>query len=191
MNIRWNIVLSLIALALLSWFYSLQQTDSNQLAKLIKSDSSPEYVGNAMQTTVYAPTGEKQYFATAEKVEYYASTGNTDFQFPIVYLYEVKGKDLGLQSWKISANYAKLTKDNLLYLEGNVFVKSLLSNSQLQQVNTERALVNLKTQDISSDTIATITGLNFVSSGAQLSGNLQKQVATLKKQVRTHYEINK
>lgn len=191
MNIRWNIILSFIALMLLAWFYSLQQTDSDQLAKLIKSDGSPEYIGDLMQTTVYSPTGEKQYFATAKKVEYYTSSGNTDFQSPIVYLYEVNDKELGTQSWKISADHAKLTKDDLLYLDGNVFVQSLLSDSHLQQVNTERALVNLKTQDISSDTMATIKGLNFISTGSQLTGNLQKQIATLKEQVKTHYEINK
>ncbi|MFZ7343639.1 LPS export ABC transporter periplasmic protein LptC [Avibacterium volantium] len=191
MNIRWNIVLSVIVLALLAWFYSLQQSDSEKLAGLIKSEDSPEYVGEKMQTTVYSPTGEKQYFAIANKVEHYASNGNTDFQYPVVYLYDVQDETLGIQSWKISAKNAKLTKDNLLYLEGDVFVQSLLSDSRLQRVSTERATINLKTQDIRSDTMATITGLNFTSSGSQLTGNLQQQIATLKEQVKTHYEINK
>ncbi|CAM3722854.1 LPS export ABC transporter periplasmic protein LptC [Avibacterium endocarditidis] len=191
MNIRWNIVLSVIVLALLAWFYSLQQSDSEKLAGLIKSEDSPEYVGEKMQTTVYSPTGEKQYFAIANKVEHYASNGNTDFQYPVVYLYDVQDETLGTQSWKISAKNAKLTKDNLLYLEGDVFVQSLLSDSRLQRVDTERATVNLKTQDIHSDTMATITGLNFTSSGAKLTGNLKQQIATLAEQVKTHYEINK
>lgn len=191
MNIRWNIVLSVIVLALLAWFYSLQQSDSEKLAGLIKSEDSPEYIGEKMQTTVYSPTGEKQYFAIANKVEHYTSNGNTDFQYPVVYLYDVQDETLGTQSWKISAKNAKLTKDNLLYLEGDVFVQSLLSDSRLQSVSTERATINLKTQDIRSDTMATITGLNFTSSGSQFTGNLQQQIATLKGQVKTHYEINK
>ena len=36
-----------------------------------------------------------------------------------------------------------------------------------------------------------INGLNFNSSGLKLVGNLRQQVATLKEQVKTYYEINK
>ncbi|MEE6031492.1 LPS export ABC transporter periplasmic protein LptC [Avibacterium paragallinarum] len=190
MNIRWNIILSVIALGLLAWLYSMQGSDSDTQG-LIKSEDSPEYIGNKMQTTVFSPTGEKQYFALADKVEYYNNSGNTDFQQPLVYLYDVQDENLGSQSWKIRADKAQLTKDELLHLEGNVLVQSLLSDSRLQRVNTERATVNLKTQDIHSDTMATITGLNFTSSGAKLTGNLKQQIATLAEQVKTHYEINK
>ncbi|MCW9711162.1 LPS export ABC transporter periplasmic protein LptC [Avibacterium sp. 21-586] len=190
MNIRWNIILSVIALGLLTWLYSLQ-TSVPAREDLIKSEDSPEYIGNKMQTTVFSPTGEKQYFALADKVEHYDATGNTDFQQPLVYLYDVQDQNLGTQSWKISADKAQLTKDEHLYLEGNVSVQSLLPNSRLQRVDTERATVNLKTQDIHSDTMAIITGLNFTSRGAKLTGNLKQQIATLAEQVKTHYEISK
>ena len=47
MNIRWNIILGVIALALLGWYYSLNQ-DHRDLQSLIKNPDSPEYVGNKM-----------------------------------------------------------------------------------------------------------------------------------------------
>ena len=53
MNIRWNIILGVIALALLGWYYSLNQ-DHSDLQSLIKKPDSPEYVGNKMQTTVFS-----------------------------------------------------------------------------------------------------------------------------------------
>ncbi len=190
MKIRWNIVLSVITLALLAWFYSLHQDDEN-LNDLIKSDDSPEYIGQKMQTTVYSPSGKKQYLALSEKVEHYANDKHTDFHKPIVYLFDIQTEQLGGQSWKISADNAKLSNENMLYLTGNVTVQSLLADSRLQRVETQSAVVNLKTQDITSDTMVTINGLNFNSTGLKLSGNLQQQIATLKEQVRTHYEINK
>ena len=60
MNIRWNIILGVIALALLGWYYSLNQ-DHGDLQSLIKKPDSPEYVGNKMETTVFSPEGKKQY----------------------------------------------------------------------------------------------------------------------------------
>lgn len=205
MNIRWNIFLSVVAVALLAWFYSLNQEDE-KLASLIKAPDAPEYVGQNMQTTVFSPTGKKQYIASAQKVEYYTADGHTDFQQPEVLLLDVEldkkntekqtaledidTKNNEKQNWNLRADKAKLTKDNMLYLEGNVVVKSLSKLSRLQRIETQSAVVNLKTQDISSDQMVTINGLGFSSSGLKLSGNLQQQVATLKEQVRTRYEIS-
>ena len=160
MNIRWNIILGVIALALLGWYYSLNQ-DHSDLQSLIKKPDSPEYVGNKMETTVFSPEGKKQYLAISDKVEYYTQDGHTDFISPLV------------------------------YLEGGVVAESLDPLSRLQRVETEAAVINLKTQDITSDTQVKINGLNFNSSGLKLVGNLRQQVATLKEQVKTYYEINK
>ena len=201
MNIRWNIILGVIALALLGWYYSLNQ-DHSDLQSLIKKPDSPEYVGNKMETTVFSPEGKKQYLAISDKVEYYMQDGHTDFISPLVYLFDVsldnKDKEaktdkiqLEKQNWKLSAKKAKLTKDQILYLEGGVVAESLDPLSRLQRVETEAAVINLKTQDITSDTQVKINGLNFNSSGLKLVGNLRQQVATLKEQVKTYYEINK
>ena len=88
MNIRWNIILGVIALALLGWYYSLNQ-DHSDLQSLIKKPDSPEYVGNKMETTVFSPEGKKQYLAISDKVEYYTQDGHTDFISPLVYLFDV------------------------------------------------------------------------------------------------------
>jgi len=191
MDIRWTVILAIITLILLGWFYSLNQTDS-ELAELIKQEESPEYVGNKMNTVIYSPTGAKQYVALSEKVEYYEYDGHTDFYTSIVYLFDIQHEKIQqTESWKLSANKATLTKDNMLYLDGNVLGESLLPQSKLQRFETESAVVNLTTQDISSDKQVKINGLNFTSIGLKLTGNLQQQVATLKEQVKTHYEISK
>lgn len=191
MNIRWTAVLSVIALTLSAWFYALNQQDED-LSDLIKKNEQAEYVGQNMQTTVYSPNGQKQYYAKAQKVEYYQNSGDTDFHSAEVFLFEVDNeKTQQTESWKLQANIARLTKDNMLYLKGNVVAESLLPESKLQRVETEQATVNLKTQDIASDTTVKINGLHFTSTGLKLIGNLQQQTATLKEQVKTYYEIQK
>ena len=191
MNIRWTVLLSAITLVLLAWYYSLNQ-DEQQLATLIKKEESPEYIGHKMSTVVYSPTGKKQYLAVSDKVEYYNYDGHTNFERPLVYLFEIENqKTQQKESWKLSADRAILTKDNMLYLKGNVIAETLLPQSKLQRIETEDAKVNLNTQDISSDNTVKINGQNFTSTGLKLTGNLQQQIANLKEQVKTYYEINK
>ncbi|HBO38226.1 MAG TPA: LPS export ABC transporter periplasmic protein LptC [Pasteurellaceae bacterium] len=190
-NFRWTALLGVIALVLLAWYYSLNQQEDALLAGLIKSKESPEYIGQKMNTVVYSPTGKKQYLAVAEKVEYYNYDGHTYFTKPLIYLFEIENeKTQQKESWKLSADNAKLTKNNMLYLNGNVIAETLLPESKLQRVETESAVVNLTNQDINSDNAVKINGQNFTSTGLKLSGNLQQQIATLKEQVKTHYEIN-
>lgn len=190
MNIRWNIVLSIIALSLLAWFYSLNQ-DEDQLNNLIKTQESPEYTGLNMETVLYSPTnGQRQYIARSDKVAYFETDGRTEFDKPVVYLYDIDQKNIDQQSWTLKANLATLTQDNMLYLTGDVVVQSLLADSRLQRIATQSAVVNLTNHDISSDSRVQINGQNFVSTGLKLTGNLQQQIATLQEQVQTHYEIN-
>lgn len=199
MNIRWNLILGVIALCALGWFYSLHNTNTD-LQHLVKTDNSPDYIGNKMETTVFSPDGKKQYLALSDKVEHYTFDEHTDFSVPLVYLYNTPTNEqekptekdlLASQSWKLSARKAKLTKDQMLYLEGDVVAQSLEPTSRLQRVETQAAVVNLKTQDITSDTTVKINGQNFNSTGLKLVGNLRQQVATLKEQVKTYYEVSK
>ena len=143
-----------------------------------------------MDTILYSPTGKKQYVGNAETVSHYDNDGHTEFTRPILYLYDIEGKNIDRQSWVLSADNAILTKDRMLYLEGNVVARSLVTDSRLQRVETDKAQVNLTTHDISSDTMVKIKGQNFVTTGQKLTGNLQQQIATLKEQVKTYYEVN-
>ncbi|MCI7353043.1 MAG: LPS export ABC transporter periplasmic protein LptC [[Actinobacillus] rossii] len=198
MNIRWNLILAVITLGLLAWFYTLHQ-DDEKLTDLIKPPEKPEYIGQKMETVVFSPTGEKQYVALSDKVEHFTFDGHTDFTKPVVYVLDVPiNKDdtesavkNQIESWKLTADKATLSKDNMLSLKGNVVAQSLVESSKLQRIATESAVVNLKTQDITSNSMVTIKGQNLTSTGLKLTGNLKQQIATLKEQVKTHYEIQK
>ncbi|OBX05619.1 LPS export ABC transporter periplasmic protein LptC [Gallibacterium genomosp. 3] len=181
MSIRWNIVLSIIALALLAWLYSLQQTT---VPVLTKKASDPEYIAKQMTTIVYGPTGTIQYQAESDNVDYF-NDDKAIFTHPILYVYD----ENEVKTWRLQADKAILQDKDQLTLQGNVKLQSLQKESKLQTIDTEQAFVNLTTQDITSDTMVTLTGLNFTSNGKVLDGNLQKQTATLKEQVKTYYEI--
>lgn len=202
MKNRWTLILGILALCAWGWYYSLQQ-DNSDLQQLVKKPDSPDYVGNVMNTKVFSPEGKAQYVALSDKVSHYADEGRTDFEMPLVYLYDTgTSKDnindkkaqettalLSGQSWKLSAKKARLTKNEMLYLEGDVVAESLEPASRLQRIETQTAVINLKTQDINSDEMVKINGQNFHSTGLKMVGNLRQQVATLKEQVKTYYEV--
>lgn len=183
MSIRWNILLAVIVFALLAWLYSLQQND---MPTLVKDDSAPEYIAKQMTTTVFGPTGSIQYQAQSSNVDYF-NNDKTVFSQPILYVYD----ENQIKTWRLQADTATLTDKDKLILQGNVKLQSLVETSKLQTIDAERAFVNLTTQDITSDTMVTLTGLNFTSQGKALDGNLRKESATLKEQVKTYYEIQK
>ncbi len=92
-------------------------------------------------------------------------------------------------TWSVKADRAKLTNDRMLYLTGHVEVNALTPDSQLRKITTDKAEINLVTQDVTSDTLVTLYGTSFNSSGLKMRGNLRSKNAELIEKVRTSYEI--
>lgn len=177
-----NIILTLIVLALIGW----NLADFNQSkAPLMFDNSQPNYqIGHAI-THVYDPLGKLAYKLTTDETHHFSSNKISWFINPVLTTYDTKS----IPTWSIRANKAKLTSDNMLYLYGNVQVNSLNSTSDLQQILTENATVNLITQDVSSDDKVTVIGIGLRSVGMKMRGNMRTRTAELMEDVKTYYEI--
>lgn len=186
MNIRLNVILAVIVAILAGWYYN-QHTDNTGLDKLIKREGEPEYTGQKITTNVYDLKGNPQYFAQAQEIKRYESTQRTEFFKPLLDLFDPEST---LKKWKVEADFAEVTKDNILNLHGNVRLNSLDPASRLQRIETNFLRVDLKTQDIFSDSVVKSVGMGFFTTGTGLTGNLKKQVATLTKDVKTYIEPN-
>lgn len=173
-NWRWTTVLAIIALSLLAWFYNINSKNNEELKAHIQDENGPTYVGDEMQTTLYSLDGQVQYTATAKNVVYFQNDGRSEFEQPIVYLYEPAQPQSStlIKSWKISANKATLLKNKTLKLSGNVAILSLIPDSKIERLDTQKLTLNLTSGDISSDTLVTITGPSFTTYGEKLEGNL-------------------
>ncbi|KAE9537172.1 LPS export ABC transporter periplasmic protein LptC [Ursidibacter arcticus] len=185
MNIRLNLILLLIVAILGGWYFSQQESNNADLAQLVKREGSPEYVGNKMETTVYDLNGKPQYFAEAQEIKRYESTERTEFFKPLLDLFDV---ETALKQWKVTADYAEITKERILNLKGNVKIESLDATSRLTYIETDTLSVNLSTHDISTESVVKSKGMGFTTTGTGLVGNLKKQVATLTKDVKTYIE---
>ncbi|MGX3067364.1 LPS export ABC transporter periplasmic protein LptC [Ursidibacter arcticus] len=185
MNIRLNLILLLIVAILGGWYFSQQESNNADLAQLVKREGSPEYVGNKMETTVYDLNGKPQYFAEAQEIKRYESTERTEFFKPLLDLFDV---ETALKQWKVTADYAEITKERILNLKGNVKIESLDATSRLTYIETDTLSVNLSTHDISTESVVKSKGMGFTTTGTGLVGNLKKQVAMLTKDVKTYIE---
>ncbi|MGX3021858.1 LPS export ABC transporter periplasmic protein LptC [Ursidibacter sp. B-7004-1] len=185
MNIRLNLILLLIVAILIGWYFSQRESDSTNLAQLVKREGTPEYVGNKLETTVYDANGKPQYFAEAQEIKHYETTERTEFFKPLLDLFDV---ETALKQWKVTADYAEITKERMLNLKGNVRIESLDATSRLTYIETDTLSVNLSTYDISTESVVKSKGMGFTTTGTGLVGNLKKQVATLTKDVKTYIE---
>ncbi|MBF0784267.1 LPS export ABC transporter periplasmic protein LptC [Muribacter muris] len=185
MNLRLNLLLLVIVAILGGWYYSQQQTAQTGLENLIKKEGEADYTGNQMTTMVYDIAGKPQYFAKAQEIKRYEVTERTEFFKPFLDLFD---RETALKQWKVSADYAELTKTKQLNLQGNVKIESLDPQSRLQKIETDKLSVDLNTQDISSESVVKSQGSGFTTTGRGLTGNLKKQVATLLYDVKTYIE---
>lgn len=182
MKLILTVVLTLIAVALIGW--NMADMDDNKTTTP-PDDKEPTYQSQQMVTIVYNPEGQLNYKLTAEDVKYYAASEETWFTKPVMIMFD---KDT-VATWSVRADRAKLTKNRMLYLYGNVEVNSLTPTSQLEKIKTDNADVNLITQDISSDDHVTLYGANFTSEGMKMRGNLRSKTAKLIEKVKTYYEV--
>lgn len=185
MNLRLNIILLCIAVALGGWFISQQFTDNTELADLIKKEGMPEYTGAQLTSTIYDPNGKPQYFAQAEEIKRYEETDRTEFLKPLLNLFDEK---TALKQWKITADHAEISKERMLHLQGNVKIESLDPNSRLQKIETAQLSIDLTTHDIRSEAQVRSIGMGFTTTGTGLTGNLKQQTATLLNNVKTSIE---
>jgi len=177
-----TLLLILLALGLIGW----NMTDSDDSATPVAANSQdPTYKSQHTVTHVYNPAGKLNYKLIAEDVQYFTTDQLSWFTKPVMTLFD----DKTVAIWSVRADRAKLTKDRMLYLYGNVEVDSLSPTSQLEKIKTDNALVNLVTQDISSEDEVNLYGSSFNSNGMKMRGNLRNKTAELIDKVKTNYEI--
>ncbi|EKM6428573.1 LPS export ABC transporter periplasmic protein LptC [Cronobacter sakazakii] len=179
---RWVIILlALAALVLIG----INLADQDESGPTTVNSNEPTYQSEQSNTLVYSPGGALNYRLIAQHVEYFSDDGVSWFTQPVMTTFDTNK----VPTWSVKADRAKLTNDRMLYLTGHVEVNALTPDSQLRKITTDKAEINLVTQDVTSDTLVTLYGTSFNSSGLKMRGNLRSKNAELIEKVRTSYEI--
>ncbi|WP_034917296.1 MULTISPECIES: LPS export ABC transporter periplasmic protein LptC [Erwinia] len=180
---RWmTLLLALVAIVLIGW--NLADTDNDAARKKTNSEE-PTYTSQSSNTVVYNPQGTLSYKLVSDTVTWFSEESVSWFDNPVMTTYD----DNKVPTWSVRSDKAKLTNDRMLYLYGHVEVNSLTKDAQLERIKTDNAIVNLVTQDVTSDDRVTLYGSSFNSTGMKMRGNLRKKTAELIEKVKTSYEI--
>ncbi|VFP87697.1 Lipopolysaccharide export system protein LptC [Candidatus Erwinia haradaeae] len=187
MNKTKNWVIALIVSMIILLFFGVLTIYNNieDICNISDQVTEPIHISTNLHVLVYNSKGSISYHIMADKAQYYSHHKISWFINPIIETYD----DTKLPTWKIHANQAKLTHDNMLYLYGNVLVDSLADEIEIKQIKTNNAIISLVTQDITAEGSVMLYGRNFKSTSIKIHGNLRNKTAELIDEVKTSYEI--
>ncbi|WP_348666614.1 LPS export ABC transporter periplasmic protein LptC [Arsenophonus symbiont of Ornithomya chloropus] len=180
-NFFFNIILIIIILTIIGWNF----TNLNKLTEpIIIDDYQPSYQTINSITHIYDPLGKLVYKLITNQAYYFSHQKKSCFIKPVLTIYNTKS----IPIWKITADQAKLTDDNILYLHGNVQINNLNKNLNLKHILMKNSIINLITQDVISDDRVIIIGNGFKTISMKIHGNIKKHIAELDENVKTYYE---
>jgi len=144
----------------------------------------PTFSGNTLSNTSYGTKGIRNYEITSLHLDYYAKSGNTIFEKPILRIYQ-NGKII---EWKIVAEKGILTSNKILTLYDNVIANNLLADSSFDSMKAARLSINLINRHFWTETKVSLQGPQFQTMGQAMKGNFADQKALLYNHVQGKYE---
>ena len=179
-RIGYSILIIIIAV---SGYYLMNEQKSYDIH--VQPDTElPSFSGNGLKNTAYNEQGIRSYVITSDRLDNYASSGETIFENPVLKVYQ----DGKIQEWEITSETAVLTKDHVLVLKTDVLGKNLLPDSGFDTLSTDSLSIQLDNRDFWADNQVTLVGPQFETVGAAMKGNLAENTATLYKHVQGRYE---
>ncbi|HIF9334392.1 TPA: LPS export ABC transporter periplasmic protein LptC [Photobacterium damselae] len=178
--------LLVVLVAVWSGYYLLQKHWQSDDQVTIDSEK-PVFTGDVVSNTSYNEKGIRSYQIDSAHIEHFSISGNTTFSKPVLWVYQDGSKT----EWRVSANNALLTQDQVLEMKGNVRIFNLLPESAIQVISTDNLRLNLVNKDFDTQDHVVITGTSFENEGDGLKGNMDRNVATLLNNVKGIYETPK
>ncbi|MWP62848.1 LPS export ABC transporter periplasmic protein LptC [Gilliamella sp. Pas-s25] len=178
-----NLICFLLLIVVIGVYYNYQKGDGAVSQSTQDVSDKPIYQSDNMLTDIYDLSGELVYKIESSNVRHYDNSGNTEFDLPSFTIYDQQH----IAIWHIKAKQATLTSDKLLYLYHDVQLDNLTQESQLKQVKTDNAAVDLTSQLVTSKDPVIINGVGFYSTGIGLAGDLHAKTANILENVKTYY----
>ncbi|PSW04574.1 LPS export ABC transporter periplasmic protein LptC [Photobacterium lipolyticum] len=144
----------------------------------------PLFTGSMVSNTAFTESGIRSYQIDSDHLEHFSKSGDTNFVKPVLWVYR-NGENT---EWRISSNTARLDKNQVLKMTGNVRIFNLLPESAIKVMQTDNLRLDLISKDFDTQDHVVITGSAFQNEGTGMKGNMDRSVATLLKNVKGRYE---
>ncbi|MFC3023213.1 LPS export ABC transporter periplasmic protein LptC [Vibrio zhugei] len=173
----------LILVSLTSLYYLLESQDKVDI-QVKPNTELPMFSGNNLNNVSYNDQGIRSYVIQSKHLDYYAKSGDTIFQSPILKVYQQGTK----QEWQVTAQRAVLSKKQVLTLYDDVVAKNLLRQSSFEKMTTAKLNIKLDSRDFWADNPVDLKGPQFETHGQAMKGNFADNTAVLYKHVQGRYE---
>ncbi|MBF9001690.1 MULTISPECIES: LPS export ABC transporter periplasmic protein LptC [Vibrio] len=178
-------IIYVILIFIASWsIYYMMSSESKPDIQVAPNSELPMFTGNQLNNISYNEQGVRSYVIQSTHLEYYAKSGDTIFQSPILKVYQ-NGTD---QEWQVTAKRAVLSKKQVLTLYDDVVAKNLFKDSGFDKMTTKELSIKLDTRDFWADNPVKLTGPQFENNGQAMKGNFADNSALLYKHVQGRYE---
>jgi lipopolysaccharide export system protein LptC len=144
----------------------------------------PVFSGKHVSNISYNEEGIRSYVITSTHLDYYADSGNTIFEKPILQVYQ----DGKIVEWKITAQKGILTENKILTLYDNVTAKNLLEQASFDSLTTAQLSLDMKSRNFWTETPVLLKGPQFETRGQAMKGNFADKTALLYNHVQGRYE---
>ena len=175
------VALSIVALWLA---YHLVNQHKETRIQVAPNLELPIFSGAHLDNVSYDQNGLRRYVITSQHLDYYAKSGNTTFEYPMLKIYQ-QGTQL---EWEITAKRGILTHDQVLILYDDVSMNNLLEESGFDRLTTAQLSIELNNRDFWTDSEVTLSGALFTTRGQAMKGNFSDHSALLYHSVQGYYE---
>ncbi|SJL83632.1 LPS export ABC transporter periplasmic protein LptC [Vibrio palustris] len=173
----------LILVSLSSLYYLLDSEDEADI-QVKPNTELPMFSGNNLNNVSYNDDGVRSYVIQSKHLDYYAKSGDTIFQSPILKVYQQGTK----QEWQVTAQRAVLSKKQVLTLYDDVVAKNLLTTSSFEKMTTSKLSIKLDSRDFWANNPVDLIGPQFETHGQAMKGNFADNSAVLYNHVQGRYE---
>ncbi|MCG3732167.1 LPS export ABC transporter periplasmic protein LptC [Vibrio cincinnatiensis] len=183
MSLSRILYLCLFFIAAWSGYYLLDKDQSTAI-QVAPNFELPMFSGQSLDNVSYNQQGVRSYVITSQHLDYYANSGSTTFEYPVLKVF----RDGTNQEWELTAKRGILTKDQVLILYDEVVANNLLPDSGFDRLTTTKLNIQLHSRDFWADSQVELVGPQFKTQGQAMTGNFSNHSAVLYNHVQGRYE---
>lgn len=185
MKLNWLIAL-FFTIAVTAYVVTDKEEDTKQQTTVL-SGYEPEYIASHLYNRNFDDHGDLTSTVYADKMESYPNLELTIFYKPEITLYQDKARNK--PAWRVTASEGSLFQAReQLQLRGNIVISAKDPQSQIQTIQTETLVLEIKTNQMHTDHKVTAQGPRITTTGVGLLADLNQQNVEILKHVEAQYE---
>ena len=182
MEKRKQIPFVVVFIALLLWVYFKPEKELATTPAF-----QPSYIGYNVQNDHFDEFGRMSYQVFADKASNYAEQDKTEFEQPVILIFNLDEKTKKISQWQITSEEGVLLGSNKLTLTGNVVIDNLTKDQLVQTMKTEQLTAMLDTNEVMTDLAVQWTGPQMTQSGIGMWASFKTEELIVKENINAVY----